>query len=80
MSNSNQHGLTSPISTAPGRHGGAPQYSFNSDGSLTTNGASMNVIGYSYRNPEMLCKLHHTTSDIKSIRDFKNDWFADAIH
>ncbi|XP_063941361.1 AT-hook motif nuclear-localized protein 23-like [Daucus carota subsp. sativus] len=32
-----QHGLTSPISTVPGRHGGAPQYSFNSDGSLMTN-------------------------------------------
>ena len=34
---------------------------------------------HSYRNPEMLCKLHHTTYDIKSIRDFKNDWCA-GIH
>ena len=35
---------TSSPSAAPGRHGGAPQFSFNSDGSLTTNSESMNGI------------------------------------
>ena len=39
-----QQGLTSPIPTAPGRHGGAPHYSFNSHGSLTTNCESVNGI------------------------------------
>ena len=48
MSNSNQNGLTSPISTAPGRHGGAPQYSFNSDGSLMTNGEPVNGINKTF--------------------------------
>ncbi|XP_017227687.2 AT-hook motif nuclear-localized protein 23-like [Daucus carota subsp. sativus] len=42
MSNSKCLGGSS--SPAPGSHGGAPHYSFNSDGSLTTNGVPMNAI------------------------------------
>ena len=41
---SNSKNLGGSSSQAPGRHGGAPQYSFNSHGSLTTNGVSMNAI------------------------------------
>ncbi|WOH15263.1 hypothetical protein DCAR_0934800 [Daucus carota subsp. sativus] len=42
MSNSKNLGGSS--SQAPCSHGGAPHYSFNSDGSLTTNGVPMNAI------------------------------------
>ncbi|XP_017229021.1 AT-hook motif nuclear-localized protein 23-like [Daucus carota subsp. sativus] len=42
MSNSKNLGGSS--SQAPGRHGGAPHYSFNSHMSLTTNDVSMNAI------------------------------------